>query len=79
MIRPTTRHDDGAHHPAKKTATGANSATAPAPDGTIRDLVKIFKLLSDETRLRILFYLLQRQELHVRALCDLLGAIGVHL
>lgn len=43
----------------------------------------MFKLLADETRLRILFYLLQRQELHVRALCDLLGqsqpAVSHHL
>jgi ArsR family transcriptional regulator, arsenate/arsenite/antimonite-responsive transcriptional repressor len=50
---------------------------------TIKDLVSIFKLLSDETRLRILFYLTQRDELHVRALCTLLGqsqpAVSHHL
>jgi ArsR family transcriptional regulator len=40
---------------------------------TVKELVSIFKLLSDETRLRILFYLTQRDELHVRALCSLLG------
>jgi ArsR family transcriptional regulator len=49
----------------------------------VRDLVKIFKLLSDETRLRILLYLSQRPELHVRALCDKLGqsqpAVSHHL
>jgi ArsR family transcriptional regulator len=66
-------------------ATGlADDGKMPAvTDGTIRDLVKIFKLLSDETRLRILFYLTRSPELHVRALCDLLGqsqpAVSHHL
>jgi ArsR family transcriptional regulator len=49
----------------------------------VRDLVKVFKLLSDETRLRILLYLTQRPELHVRALCDKLRqsqpAVSHHL
>lgn len=52
-------------------------------DTTLKDLVKIFKLLSDETRLRILFYLLRTDELHVRALCGLLSqsqpAVSHHL
>jgi ArsR family transcriptional regulator len=52
-------------------------------ESTIKDLVKVFKLLSDETRLRILFYLTQTYELHVRALCELLGqsqpAVSHHL
>jgi len=47
------------------------------------NLVKLFKLLSDETRLRILYYLTQRDELHVRALCELLDesqpAVSHHL
>ncbi len=50
---------------------------------TLQDFVTIFKLLSDETRVRILFYLTQRDELHVRALCSLLGqsqpAVSHHL
>jgi ArsR family transcriptional regulator len=41
-------------------------------EATVREFVSICKLLSDETRLRILFYLTQRDELHVRALCKLL-------
>ena len=49
-------------------------------DGLVGDLVK---LLSDETRLRILYYLTQRNELHVRALCELLNesqpAVSHHL
>ncbi len=35
-------------------------------DDLVDNLVKLFKLLSDETRLRILYYLTQRSELHVR-------------
>ena len=52
-------------------------------EATVKELVSIFKLLSDETRLRILFFLTQRDELHVRALCSLLGqsqpAVSHHL
>lgn len=49
----------------------------------IRDLTNTFKLLSDETRLKILLYLSQERELHVRALCDRLRqsqpAVSHHL
>lgn len=52
-------------------------------DSAVKDLVKIFKLLSDETRLRILLYLTRQDELHVRALCEILGqsqpAVSHHL
>jgi ArsR family transcriptional regulator len=52
-------------------------------DDLVNNLVKLFKLLSDETRLRILYYLTERSELHVRALCELLGesqpAVSHHL
>jgi len=48
-----------------------------------KDLVQVFKLLSDETRLRILMYLLRENELHVTALCERLGqsqpAVSHHL
>ncbi len=48
-----------------------------------KDLVQVFKLLSDETRLRILMYLIREGELHVTALCDKLGqsqpAVSHHL
>jgi len=48
-----------------------------------RNLVQIFKLLSDETRLRILLYLARQGELHVTALCEKLGqsqpAVSHHL
>lgn len=56
---------------------------SPLPDKIGKDLVQLFKLLSDETRLRILYYLVQTDELHVRALCELLGqsqpAVSHHL
>ena len=49
----------------------------------VRELAQVFKLLSDETRLRILFYLAQNNELHVTDLCNRLGqsqpAVSHHL
>lgn len=48
-----------------------------------RDLVQVFKLMSDETRLRVIMYLMREGELHVSALCDKLGqsqpAVSHHL
>lgn len=48
-----------------------------------KDLVQVFKLLADETRLKILFYLGREKELHVSALCERLGqsqpAVSHHL
>lgn len=53
------------------------------PDQLERDLVQVFKLLSDETRLRVLLYLAREGELHVTALCQRLGqsqpAVSHHL
>jgi ArsR family transcriptional regulator, arsenate/arsenite/antimonite-responsive transcriptional repressor len=61
----------------------SNGQVPDVSDGTVKDLVKVFKLLSDETRLRILLYLMRRKELHVRALCEILGqsqpAVSHHL
>lgn len=65
---------------------GRDGGTATLPevsDVVIEDLVSTFKLLSDETRLKILFYLSQSEEMHVRALCEILGqsqpAVSHHL
>lgn len=48
-----------------------------------KDLLQIFKLLSDETRLRTLLYLAAEEELHVTALCAKLNqsqpAVSHHL
>ena len=75
---------------AKKAAAKA----APAPVTTVeampevseqavRELAQVCKLLSDETRLRILFYLAQNNEIHVTDLCNRLGqsqpAVSHHL
>jgi len=48
-----------------------------------RSLIQIFKLLADETRLKILLSLARERELHVSALCERLGqsqpAVSHHL
>jgi ArsR family transcriptional regulator len=50
---------------------------------TSRELVQRFKLLADETRLKILYYLMQTSELNVRTLCRMLAqsqpAVSHHL
>jgi len=52
-------------------------------EDTARDLVQLFKLLADETRLRIMYYLMQEDELNVRTFCRLLRqsqpAVSHHL
>ena len=63
---------------------GAVLETMPeVSEQTVRELAQVFKLLSDETRLRILFYLAQNGELHVTDLCQRLGqsqpAVSHHL
>ncbi|MFO0868628.1 MAG: metalloregulator ArsR/SmtB family transcription factor [Pirellulales bacterium] len=59
------------------------AAVQSLPTQTAEDLVQLFKLLSDETRLQILNFLLQVDELNVGTLCDLLGqsqpAVSHHL
>jgi ArsR family transcriptional regulator len=53
------------------------------PNEVAKDLAELFKLLSDETRLRILYLLQQRRELNVRTLCQILRqsqpAVSHHL
>ena len=55
----------------------------PVSDQAVRELAQVFKLLSDETRMRILLYLAQNRELHVTDLCTRLGqsqpAVSHHL
>ena len=70
-----------------KRASDTNGQIATAgqevSDQSVRELAQVFKLLSDETRLRILFYLAQHTELHVTDLCQRLGqsqpAVSHHL
>lgn len=60
-----------------------NVASTGLPDQLEQDLVQTFKLLSDETRLRVLMYLMREGELHVTALCERLEqsqpAVSHHL
>src|SRR5262249_16793612 len=70
------------HEPAAR-EQARESAELAVSDELVVNLVRLFKLLSDETRLRVLYYLTQQNELHVRALCDLLHesqpAVSHHL
>ena len=73
--------------------TGAAPDVSYLPETSDRDLstndrfagelVNLFKLLSDETRLKILLVLTRSEEMHVRALCELLDqsqpAVSHHL
>ena len=69
-----------AEPPTEYETTGG---TLQLTDRLEKELVQIFKLLSDETRLRILLYLGRERELHVTALCAKLGqsqpAVSHHL
>jgi DNA-binding transcriptional ArsR family regulator len=64
---------------------GADAPCSPLKisDRTLSGLAQVFKLLSDESRLKILLALAQDGELHVTALCDLLDqtqpAVSHHL
>ena len=68
--------------PFSATPEQADSAVTVVPDAVAVGLAELFRLLAEESRLRILF-LLQQQELHVRTLCRLLGqsqpAVSHHL
>ena len=72
----------------KRTSSGNGQLGHSVPevsDQSVRELAQVFKLLSDETRLRILFYLALSPdgELHVTDLCHRLGqsqpAVSHHL
>jgi ArsR family transcriptional regulator len=64
-------------------STTTMEAMPEVSEQAVRELAQVFKLLSDETRLRILFYLAQNNELHVTDLCNRLGqsqpAVSHHL
>ena len=59
-----------------------SNETTSSPD-PLPQLIQLFRLLADETRLRILRLLIETGEHHVRALCDKLGqsqpAVSHHL
>jgi DNA-binding transcriptional ArsR family regulator len=51
----------------------APSAPGQVSEETLEDLAEVFKLLGDRSRLKILLALAAHGEMHVGALCDLLG------
>ncbi|MEX2141736.1 MAG: metalloregulator ArsR/SmtB family transcription factor [Pirellulales bacterium] len=61
----------------------ARSSDSPSCPDPLPQLIQLFRLLADETRLRILRLLVETGEFHVRALCDKLGqsqpAVSHHL
>jgi ArsR family transcriptional regulator len=68
----------------RATRTPPKTTTSIKVSGrTINGLAQVFKLLADESRLKILLALAQDGELHVTALCELLGqtqpAVSHHL
>ena len=66
-----------------KVAPATVAAPIKVSDLTIQRLTDVFRLLADKNRLRIVLALAQDGELHVSALCDLLGqsqpAVSHHL
>ena len=88
MVTLTTRPMT-TKQPTSAGASVAESRSPPAinpaalDDETAKDLVQLFKLLADETRLRVLYFLMQQDELNVRTLCKLLRqsqpAVSHHL
>lgn len=87
MESPPPDSSDAAGHesnqPAAMEANTVETKSAPLGDDTAKNLVQLFKLLADETRLRILHFLMQQEELNVRTLCELLEqsqpAVSHHL
>jgi len=67
--------------PARVAPTG--QSLNKVSDTTIHRLTDVFKLLADKSRLKIVLALAQDGELHVSALCELLGqsqpAVSHHL
>jgi ArsR family transcriptional regulator len=67
----------------QKTTAKASPSVVSVSEGTIKSLSEVFKLLADCSRLKILLALARDGEMHVSALCDLLGqsqpAVSHHL
>jgi ArsR family transcriptional regulator len=78
-----TAHPTASAYPTSVIA-GTGSAQLPSlGDEKARELTQLFKLLADETRLRIIHYLTEQLELNVCSLCRLLKqsqpAVSHHL
>ena len=61
----------------------AKTSIVRVPDATIARLSEVFKLMADKSRLKILLALAAEGEMHVSALCEMLGqsqpAVSHHL
>jgi ArsR family transcriptional regulator len=87
MVTLTTRKMSTDNQPTSASPHDSRSLPvselATLGEATGKDLVQLFKLLADETRLRILYFLIQQDELNVRTLCKLLRqsqpAVSHHL
>lgn len=68
---------------AELNPSGTMTTMPAVSEQSVRELAQVFKLMSDETRLKILLYLAQNKELHVTDLCNRLGqsqpAVSHHL
>ena len=69
---------------ADRKAPEESTSARKVADGTVKRLCRVFKMLSDPSRLKILLALTQNGRMHVSALCDLLKpqsqpAISHHL
>ena len=62
---------------------GGHAGPTTLGEAKARELVQLFKLLADETRLRIIYFLMQQNEMNVRTFCRLLRqsqpAVSHHL
>lgn len=70
-------------HPDAHAKPEADLDLVNLPTDTGHTLAGLFKLLGDETRLKIIHFLLQKDEINVRTFCRLLGqsqpAVSHHL
>lgn len=73
----------GPRGPNRSAKNAPTVPVLPVPGNVVENLVQLFKLLADETRLQILNFLLQQTELNVGTLCGLLSqsqpAVSHHL
>jgi DNA-binding transcriptional ArsR family regulator len=72
--------------PKRTESASSATTTGPAvraPDPLIEDLARLFRLLSDKSRLKIVLALIEKRKLNVTALTDLVGlpqpAVSHHL
>ena len=69
---PTETNETPGEQPTQLAGDAVESQGVTPADAILNELVQLFKLLADDTRLRILYYLQKSDELNVRELCKLL-------